>query len=157
MKNALSVLFIPAFLFAISGCKNPYVNGSDDIKRPNILWITCEDMSPRLGSYGDTLVSTPNLDRLAGEGIRFTNAYSVTGVCSPNRASLITGLYPTSFGAYHMRTTSRTAVIDQITDPELLSIPVYEAVPPAEAKIYPELFRMAGKWRNWEQTLEAVQ
>ncbi len=112
--------------------------------RPNILWITCEDMSARLGCYGDPIAKTPNIDRLAEQGIRFTQAYSVSGVCAPSRAALITGMYPTSFGAQHMRTTSRTASLDQITDPELLAIPVYEAVPPPEARTYAELFRQAG-------------
>jgi N-sulfoglucosamine sulfohydrolase len=117
---------------------------SEEPTPPNILWITCEDMSARLGCYGDPLALTPNIDKLADHGIRFTRVFSVSGVCSPSRAALITGLYPTSFGAQHMRTTSRTASLDKITDPELLAIPVYEAVPPVGAVTYAELFRRAG-------------
>ena len=129
----------------LSSCQEKKAGNNDQLpERPNILWITCEDMSPRLGCYGDELASTPNIDRLASQGIRFTNVYSVSGVCSPSRAALITGMYPTSFGAQHMRTTSRTAALDQITDPELLAIPVYEAVPPVGAVTYAELFRRAG-------------
>lgn len=70
---------------------------------PNMLWITCEDMSPVLGCYGDSEARTPNLDRLAAEGVRYTNAFSVAGVCAPSRSCLITGMYPTSLGTCHMR------------------------------------------------------
>jgi len=69
----------------------------------NILWITCEDMSPHLGCYGDTFATTPNLDKLAAEGARYTHAYSVAGVCAPSRSCLITGMYPTTLGTCHMR------------------------------------------------------
>jgi len=71
--------------------------------RPNILWITCEDISPNLGCYGDQYACTPVLDRLATEGVRYTNAYGITGVCSPNRSCLITGVYPSTLGNHGMR------------------------------------------------------
>ncbi len=71
--------------------------------RPNILWISCEDISPRLGCYGDTTATTPNLDHLATEGIRFTHAFSCHGVCAPSRTGIITASYPISIGANHMR------------------------------------------------------
>jgi arylsulfatase A-like enzyme len=111
---------------------------------PNIVWITVEDMSPRLAACGDSTAYTPNLDRFASEGVRYTNAYSVSGVCAPSRAALITGMYPTSIGAQHMRTLARTAAIDQVTDPESLAIPVYEAVPSPEVRCFTEYLRAAG-------------
>jgi N-sulfoglucosamine sulfohydrolase len=80
--------------------------------RPNVLWITCEDASPNLGCYGDEFAVTPSLDRLATEGVRYTNAFSVCGVCAVGRSSLITGMYPTSIGSHHMR--CRTVLPDQI-------------------------------------------
>ena len=80
---------------------------------PNILWITVEDMSPRLGCYGDHTVPTPNIDQLATEAVRYTRAFGVYGVCSPNRHTLILGMYPTSTGAMAMRTWKRTAALDQ--------------------------------------------
>src|SRR4051812_3874262 len=70
---------------------------------PNILWITCEDISPNLGCYGDHYAITPNLDALAAEGMRYTNAISNAPVCAPARTTIITGLYPPSTGAEHMR------------------------------------------------------
>ena len=71
--------------------------------RPNILWITSEDNSPYLGCYGDPLAQTPNLDRLAVEGVRFTHAYANAPVCSAARATLITGMYGISLGIFHHR------------------------------------------------------
>jgi arylsulfatase A-like enzyme len=72
-------------------------------RRMNVLWISCEDISPHLGCYGVPEARTPNLDQLAAEGARFTNAYSVSGVCAPSRSCIITGMYPTSLGSCHMR------------------------------------------------------
>lgn len=112
--------------------------------QPNILWITCEDMSPHLGCYDDPLARTPTIDKLASQGIRYTNAYSVSGVCAPSRSALITGMYPTTIGSMHMRTMTRTSAIDKITDPELLAIPTYEAVPPPEVKCFTEYLRARG-------------
>ncbi|MEX2336767.1 MAG: sulfatase [Fulvivirga sp.] len=66
--------------------------------RPNILWLTCEDMSPYLRSYGNTLVNTPHLDKLAAEGVRFTMAHSNGAQCSPARSTMISGKYAFSLG-----------------------------------------------------------
>jgi hypothetical protein len=71
--------------------------------RPNILWISAEDISPDLGCYGDTEAKTPTLDRFAAEGARFTRAFSISGVCAPSRSAIITGMYPTSITTHHMR------------------------------------------------------
>jgi arylsulfatase A-like enzyme len=73
--------------------------------RPNILWITCEDISPNLGCYGDPDAITPNLDALAKEGVLYTHAFAMAGVCAPSRSCLITGMYPSSLGTQHMRCT----------------------------------------------------
>ncbi|MGB0598070.1 MAG: sulfatase-like hydrolase/transferase [Rubripirellula sp.] len=70
---------------------------------PNVLWISCEDISPHLGCYGDPHAITPNLDTLAGEGVRYTHAFTAAGVCAPNRSSIITGMYQNSIGTHHMR------------------------------------------------------
>ncbi len=91
--------------------------------RPNILWISCEDICPDLGCYGDKYSHTPNIDKLAGEGIRYTHAFSVAGVCAPSRSAIITGMYPTTISTHHMRC---------------------KAVPPAYVKCFPEYLRAAG-------------
>lgn len=81
------------------------VRGTEE--RPNILWISCEDISPHLGCYGDRHARTPNLDRLANGGTRFTHAFSCHGVCAPSRTGIITGMFPVALGANHMRSTVR--------------------------------------------------
>jgi uncharacterized sulfatase len=92
-------------------------------QRPNILWISAEDLSPDLGCYGDPHAITPNLDRLASQGVRFERAFSTAPVCAPSRSSIITGMYATSIGSHHMRSS---------------------AVPPAYVKCFPEYLRAAG-------------
>src|SRR5688572_310965 len=103
--------------------------------RPNIVWISNEDMSPHIGAYGDTLARTPVLDRLARESIRYERAFTTAPVCAPSRAAIITGMYQTSIGAQHMRTTE-----DRV--PELPG--PYLAVPPHYVKAFPEYLRAAG-------------
>ena len=71
--------------------------------RPNILWIIAEDFSPDLGCYGNSLVSTPNLDRLAAEGVRYTRCVCTAPVCSAARSALMTGMFQTSIGAHNHR------------------------------------------------------
>lgn len=78
-------------------------SGTTAADRPNILWISCEDISPRLGCYGDTTATTTHLDQLAAEGIRYTHAFTCHGVCAPSRTGIITASYPISLGANHMR------------------------------------------------------
>lgn len=72
-------------------------------ERPNIVWITCEDMSPTIGCYGDEFASTPNLDAFAEKAIRYTNAWSTMPICAPARSTLITGCYSTSLGTMNLR------------------------------------------------------
>ena len=72
-------------------------------ERPNILWITAEDMSATLGCYGDKFATTPNIDRFAKESVRYNRAFASSPVCSPSRACLITGCYPTSLSTQQMR------------------------------------------------------
>jgi uncharacterized sulfatase len=91
--------------------------------RPNILWLTCEDMGPNLGCYGDPFATTPNLDRLAAKGLRYKNAWSNAPVCAPARTAIITGVFPTALGAEHMRS---------------------EVAMPVFLQMYPQLLRAAG-------------
>ena len=72
---------------------------------PNILWIVSEDNSPLLGAYGDSFATTPHLDKMATEGVLYQNAFATAPVCAPSRSTLITGVYPTSMGTQHMRST----------------------------------------------------
>ena len=100
-------------------------------ERPNILILMAEDLGPRIGAFGDPVASTPNIDRLAEQGVRFPNTFTTAGVCAPSRAAHITGMHQIAIGAQHMRT--RSFKPDE-----------YRAVPPPEVKAYPELLRAAG-------------
>lgn len=79
------------------------INAQANPARPNVLWITCEDMSPNLGCYGDAYAVTPRIDRFASEAVRYTAAFAPIGVCAPSRSCLITGMWPPSIGTHHMR------------------------------------------------------
>lgn len=70
---------------------------------PNILWVSCEDITPMLGCYGDVNAFTPNLDKFAKKSIMFTNAFATAPVCSPARSCIITGHYATTLGTEHLR------------------------------------------------------
>ena len=87
-----------AFLYFL--CHTDFVIAED---RPNIVWLSCEDISPHLGCYGDPHATTPNIDQLASEGVRYTHAFVTAGVCAPCRSSIITGMYQTTIGTQHMR------------------------------------------------------
>jgi arylsulfatase A-like enzyme len=105
-------------------------------KRPNILWISTEDMSPHLGCYGDKVARTPNIDRLASDGIRYTNVFTTAALSAPCRAGIITGMYQTSIGCMHMRTTSYRRATDNPIQ--------FTAVPPHYVKAFTEYMRAAG-------------
>lgn len=91
-------------VIGILGWLNPFtVHAADALKRPNILWLIAEDFSQHLGCYGTKEVWTPNLDRLAGEGMRFTRAFTTASVCSASRSAFMTGMYQTTIGAHHHR------------------------------------------------------
>ena len=89
--KALGLLFCLAIAVG-----TPSSARSDD--RPNVLWLSVEDMSPWIACYGDATVPTPNLDRLAAGSVRFVNAFASSPVCAPARSSLITGMYATRIG-----------------------------------------------------------
>jgi arylsulfatase A-like enzyme len=110
--------------------------GQQPQKRPNILWISTEDMSPHLGCYGDKFAKTPNLDKLAAQGIRYTNVFTTAAISAPCRAGIITGMYQTSIGCMHMRTTSyRRSAENPIQ---------FTAVPPHYVKAFTEYMRTSG-------------
>ena len=131
-------------LWALLGCdslERNKLSGSTLPERPNILWIVAEDLSPIIPPFGDLTVDTPNLTRLADEGVRYTRVFSTSGVCAPSRASIATGMYQNRIGAHHMRTTSAVG-----EGPAGL-IP-YEAVPPSYVKMQSQYFREAGYYTS---------
>jgi arylsulfatase A-like enzyme len=91
--------------------------------KPNILWLTSEDNGPVLGCYGDTFADTPNIDSIAAKGMIYERAWSAAPVCAPARTTIISGVYPPSMGAEHMRSLVKM---------------------PAFMKMYPQFLREAG-------------
>ena len=146
-KSKLILLIIPLFFSCSENIKTTQ-------KPLNVVWISCEDMGPILGSYGNDIVKTPNLDKLASEGVRYTNAYSTVGVCAPSRFSIITGMYSARLGAHNMRTgdyhnyktpkqvshRKDIGVIDKAGK----NIPEYEVVTPPHVKPFTEILRKEG-------------
>lgn len=100
-------------------------------QRPNILVFMAEDLGMRVGTFGDANAVTPAIDKLAAEGVRYTNVFTTAGVCAPSRAAHIMSKHQIAFGAQHMRTSSFKEA-------------PYRSVPPPELKAYPELLRRAG-------------
>jgi arylsulfatase A-like enzyme len=98
------------------------------VTRPNVLWISTHDINPHIGAYagvypGAEYAVTPNLDRLAAEGMRFDRAFAAAPICAPSRSAVVTGCFPTAIGTMHMRT---------------------KAVPPPDVRLFTEYFREAG-------------
>lgn len=71
--------------------------------RPNLLWFVVDDMSVNFSCYGEKVIETPHVDRLAAEGAKFTRAFVTAPVCSSSRSAMITGMYQTTIGAHHHR------------------------------------------------------
>lgn len=109
--------------------------------RPNILLLVAEDMSSKVGAFGDPVAVTPNIDQLAQQGVRYSNVYTTAPVCAPSRASLITGMHAPSIGAQHMRTNNFVEGS-------------YLSVPPPDVKAFPELLRAAGYYTFTDSKLD---
>ncbi|MEZ4829296.1 MAG: sulfatase [Bacteroidia bacterium] len=105
--------------------------------RPNIVWLVAEDLGPYIPPFGDSTVETPTLSWLAAEGIRYTHAFSPSGVCAPSRSAIATGMYPSHIGSHHMRTGGNPLYFAPGMKP-------YEAVIPPEVRMHGEHLRMAG-------------
>lgn len=75
-----------------------------EAQRPNVIWIIADDLSPDLGCYGESEVSTPNIDSLAQVGVKYTLAFATSPTCSPSRTAFVTGMYQTTIGGHHHRT-----------------------------------------------------
>ena len=97
-----------------AACTAPESAETSEVSRPNILWIVADDLGTDLGCYGDALVHTPNLDRLAQQGTLYSNLYTVTAVCSPSRSALITGMYPVSINAHQHRTYDKDSLPEPV-------------------------------------------
>ena len=120
IQKTFSIVII--LLYSIGQSCNPSDDGTKDEQadhRPlNVLFIAVDDLRPELGSYGKRDVHSPNIDRLAEQGLVFENAYCQQSVCSPSRTSLLTGLRPDSTHVYDLTTHFRSTVPAVITLPQ---------------------------------------
>ncbi|MEL6142492.1 MAG: sulfatase-like hydrolase/transferase, partial [Bacteroidota bacterium] len=130
--------FILCLFFACEVAEPIEEQSSHHQPPPNIVWIVAEDLSPIIPSFGDSTAKTPNLDRLAAQGVRYPNTFSVSGVCAPSRAAIATGMYPTSIGAHNMRVQWNAAYLED------LGLQLYETVPPPEVKMMSQVLRENG-------------
>ncbi len=147
MMNMHWLFMIPFFI--LLSCSSKKDTGQS---QPNILWLTCEDISPTLPVYGDSTAQTPTLDKLAGQSLVYDNAFTVVGVCAPSRSCLITGMYPTSIGTHNMRTgkdisgwgSRNYQGASNAYDINGDSVPLYSTVIPENVKCFTEYLRAAG-------------
>jgi len=110
------------------GCREENGGETTVKQKPNILFIAVDDLRPELGAYGSEIAITPNLDKLAGDGLLFENAYCQQAICSPSRASLMTGARPETIGVVENYTYFRDANPDIITLPQHFRANGYETV-----------------------------
>ncbi|MDB9941760.1 sulfatase [Flavobacteriaceae bacterium] len=101
---------------------------SNENLRPNILFISIDDLRPELGSYGSEIAISPNIDNLASQGLQFNNAYCQQSICGPSRASVLTGIRPETSGVFHNYIKFREATPDVITLPQYFKQNGYETV-----------------------------
>lgn len=117
---------------------------AEPITRPNVLFIAVDDLRPEMGCYGNSVVKTPHLDRLAKRGIVFGRAYCQQAVCSPSRSSLLTGKRPDATRVWDLQTHFRVALPDAITLPQYFKTHGYHAA--ALSKIYHAGFEDGRSW-----------
>ena len=125
------------FILAIFSLPCSWLIGADRTNM-NIVWIVIEDASPHVGCYGETLIKTPNIDKMAREGIRCSNAFVTSPVCSSSRSAMISGMYQTTLGVHNHRSQTSSGKGGG-------NAAYYESYKvPKSIKLIPELFRDAG-------------
>ncbi len=113
-------------------------------ERPNVLFIAVDDLRPEIGCYGNKVVLTPNIDRLAARGMVFNHAYCQQAVCSPSRSSIMTGRRPDATRVWDLNTHFRVALPDVVTLPQLFKANGYHSM--ALSKIYHHGFEDGRSW-----------
>ena len=134
---------IPCLIFSLLTMLLVSVSANE---KPNILFIAIDDLRPELGCYGSDAVKSPNLDALAAKGMRFDRAYCQQAICSPSRASLLSGLRPDDTGITHNYVEFRDLNPDVITIPQYFMANGYETV--SSGKIF---HRPNGDPQSWSR------
>ena len=116
--------------------------------RPNVLFIAVDDLNDWTGFLGGhPEASTPNIDRLARRGVAFTRAYCAAPACNPSRASLLTGVRPSTSGVYHNDQPWRPVLRDAVTLPQHFRAAGYHVV--GGGKIFHNAFNDPASWDEW--------
>jgi iduronate 2-sulfatase len=142
--NPLRLLyFLSALLFIFSAQPT---NAAE--KKPNVLFIAVDDLNTQVGCYGNSVVKTPNIDRLAKMGVRFDRAYCNYPICNPSRTSMLSGLYPEHTQVFGNNTPPRTALgTNVVFTPELFKQNGYFTA--GIGKIFHGSFMDTVKWDVW--------
>jgi len=137
MKSLVSLSLVSAILV---------ISAQSADKKPNILFIAVDDLRPELGCYGNKIVKSPNIDRLAARGLVFNHAYCQQAVCSPSRTAIMTGLRPDATKVWDLETHFRVAQPDCIPLPQHFKANGYHCA--ALGKIYHVGFEDGRSWNE---------
>ena len=125
VSSWVSLICLLIISIVCSNC-NPAVSAGD--KKVNVLFIAVDDLRPVLGCYGDSLVITPNIDRLSKQGVVFSRAYTQAPSCAPSRTSMLTGLRPDEVKVTNHATHFRDTRPDVVTLPQIFKLSNYETM-----------------------------
>ncbi len=132
-RNYIGTWLLIMFQFFLLGCSQkstvtsmtnianttkPMKQNISSTNKPHVLFISIDDLRPMLGTYGDPLAKTPNIDKLAKHGIQFNNAFAQQAICGPSRASVMTGMRPNTLGVTHNYVKFRDNLKDVVTLPQ---------------------------------------